>query len=386
MMEFNRKNIRTLLFLITFTVILLAAAMNIGAVWQAVLKVVGFLSFFLIGLSIAFILNTLMAQIEGRLLAPLDRRYKRLWPKLRRPVAMLLTLLAVLGILFLVVFLVIPELVRAVATLVEQFPVAYQSVTAWIQEMLTGSESTLDALNLPRLDWQKIGDSILETVRNGAGNLVTGTVNATTSVIGGVTNIVIGLVVAIYILAQKERLAGQVRRVLYAYVPEKRVSRMIEISSMAGRAFGGFISGQFLEAIILGSLCFLGMQILGFPYAPMVAVLVAVLSFIPLIGAFIGFSIGLLLILINEGFTTAIWFAVFFVALQQVEGNLIYPHVVGKRVMLPGLWVMTAVMLGGNIAGIMGILVSVPLASLSYALLREAVNRRNEALPPKVKA
>ncbi len=376
-MDMNRRTIRTILGFIAFGVVMLAAAWNLGAVWAALKFVFSLFSFFIMGLCFAFIFNTPLQVIENKMFAWPNKHWGRLWLRLRRPISLVLTMVFVLGVLFLVVFMVIPEMGRTFVVIGDELPVFYEEITTWLQTMQQESGRSLGSLNLPELDWVKIGDAILDLFRNGAGDIVTNTVAAATTVVSGVTNVVIGIILAVYILWQKERLADQGKRVLYAYLPDKRVDRMLEIGGLASHTFGNFITGQFLEAVILGSLCFLGMRIFNFPFAPMVSVLVGVTACIPLIGAFIGFVIGAFMILVHQGAMTALWFCIFFVSLQQVEGNLIYPYVVGKRMMLPGLWVITATMLGGNLAGILGILISVPLASLLYTLLKEAVNHRN---------
>ncbi len=378
-MDLNRKNVRALLGVIAFAIALLAALLNIGAVMAALRTAVGAVSFFLIGLSFAFIMNTPMRNIETRLFPPLDKRLGKKWHAARRMASVALSALLIAGLLIAVVFMVIPELGRTFGVIGEQLPVFIDDATAWIQGIAQSSGRSLESMNMPQFDWVKIGDTVLGWLGTGGSNIVSNTVTVATSFASSVLNVVIGFVLALYILYQKERLSSQANRVLHAYLPERRVNRLVEIGRLATQIFGNFITGQFLEAVILGMLCFLGMTILRFPFAPMVAVLVGVTAFIPIFGALIGALVGIFLILVNQGALQAFWFLIFFFALQQIEGNLIYPHVVGKRVALPGLWVLTAVTLGGNIAGVLGMLVSVPLCSLLYALLREAVARRNEA-------
>ncbi len=378
-MEFNRRNVRTLLSIITFTILLMGLVWNIGVVMQAAQKGLGFISFFVIGLSLAFLMNTPLRNIESRLFPPLDRRFGARWRSIRRPFAVLLSVLLVIGLLFAAIFLVIPELVNTFKVIGEQFPKFIDGANSLVQDISEKSGRSLESFNMPKLDWVKIGDAVLGWFQTGASSIMEDTMSAATSFASGVFNVMVGFVVALYVLLNKDKLSAQLKRLLYAYLPEKRVDRFLEIGHLANQAFGNFIGGQFLESIILGILCFLGMTILGFPYAPMVAVLVGVMAFIPMFGAFIGCSVGLFLIIVNQGLLQGIWFLVFFLVLQQIEGNLIYPHVVGKKVSLPGLWVLTGVTLFGNIAGIMGMLVSVPLTSLIYTLVKQGVNRRTKA-------
>ncbi len=372
----EKRRLLNILLIVAFGVLLFVAASNLSQVWGAIRFVISLGWFLVLGFSFAFILNTPLRLIER---GPLMRQLPARFQKLKRPLSLALSVLLAIGIVLLAVFLVIPELVNTFVVLGEQVGVFAEDARIWVQGVLEDTGGSLSDLQLPALDWVKIGDTVLDFLTRGAGSLVSDTVTMATSVISGVTNMVLGVIIAIYVLMQKERLSGQVKRVCYAYFPEKTTDRMITIGRMANKTFQSFITGQVLEAIILGCLCFLGMWIFGFAFAPMVSVLVGVLALIPIIGAFIGFAVGAFMILVKQGGLTALWFCVFFICLQQVEGNLIYPHVVGKRVMLPGLWVLSAAMLGGNLAGILGMLVSVPIASLLYALLKENVNRRNEA-------
>jgi len=337
-------------------------------------------SFFMIGLSIALLLNTILSFLETRLLGPLSARLGGRFERLVRPLALFLSALTAISALFAVVFMILPEVARTFVVLGEQAPQFLEGATAWITDMADGYGRSLAEWNMPQLDWVKVGDALLAWLQDAAESLLSGTFIMASSIFSGVFNGVIGFVVAVYILSQKERLSGQARRALYAYLPAKRVDRLLEIGRLAQRIFCSFISGQFLEAMILGGLCFLGMRVLSFPFAPTISVLVGVMAFLPIFGGLVGSVIGSFMILVNRGGIEALGFLLFLFALQQIEGNLIYPHVVGKRVALPGLWVLTAVTLGGNAMGIPGMLVSVPIASLLYALLREAVKGRTRAV------
>ena len=378
-MEFNRKNVRILLGIIAFAVLLFVGLWHLDAVLGVLGFLLGVMTFFIIGLCVAFILNTPMMRIETKLFAPLNRRLGKRWLRIRRPLAVFITLLLVLALLFFAVFLVIPEIGRTFAVLADEIPGFLADANVWLNSLTQEQGGWIEAIRLTEIDWNELAQSAVDLLRNGAGNFLTGTVSAASSIVSSVVSFVVGVILAVYILASKERLGGQVRRVLYAYLPERRVDRVLQVGHMASKTFASFITGQVLEAMILGVLCFIGMSIFGFRFAPAVSLLVGVTAFIPIFGAFIGWFIGAFMILVNQGWMTAVWFSLFFIVLQQIEGNLIYPHVVGKSVMLPGLWVLVAVTIGGNLAGILGMLISVPLASLLYALLREAVDRRNAA-------
>lgn len=377
-MEWNKRQIKSVMGIIAFAIILMAAVWNIGAILNAMQTVLSIVSFFVIGLCIAYLMNAPMQLIEKRLLPCFDRFGGRLWVRLRRPLSVILTIFIVLLVLFLVIFQIIPELGKTFTLLGEQFPIFIEGLNEWLAGLAEQSGRSLDLMNMPRFDWVKIGDAALGLFQDSIGGFVQNTMLAATSLITSIINVIIGIIIAIYVLLQKEKLASQLKHLLYAYLPEAKVGRAIEVANTANLIFRNFISGQFLEAMILGGLCLLGMRLLQFPFATAVAALVSVTAFIPIIGGFIGLIIGAFMILVNQGIGRALAFALFFFVLQQAEGGLVYPHVVGKRVMLPGLWVLTAVTLGGNIAGILGMLISVPLSSLLYTLLREAIHKKNK--------
>lgn len=376
-MERGPGSLRRTLGIIAFAVALFVGLWHLDVVLGVLGKALGMLSFFVIGLCIAFLLNAPMRVIEARLFAPLDRRLGKRWQRVKRPLAVVLTVLFVIAIVLLVIFMVIPELVDTISVLVSAFPVFLEGANAWLASLGVVGEDILAFIEQQNIDWQAVGQSLLGMLRTGTTSLVTGTFSAASSLVSAIVSGAIGFIVALYVLFAKERLAGQARRVLYAALPERRADRLLEIGATANRVFSAFITGQFFESIILGTLCFLGMTIFRFPFAPMIGVLVGVTAFIPYFGAFIGCFIGAFMILVHQGVLRTLWFVLFFVILQQIEGDFIYPHVVGKSVMLPGLWVLTAVTLGGNLAGILGMLISVPASALLYALLREAVDRRN---------
>lgn len=206
--------------------------------------------------------------------------------------------------------------------------------------------------------------------------MVSSTVTVASTIIGGVVNLFVALVFSFYILSQKEKLGSQFRRILHAYFPQKVYDKVLEVTSLAGRNFSSFITGQCMEAVILGTMFVITMALFGFPYAVMVGVLIAFTALIPIVGAFIGCFVGAFLIMVDDP-VKAIWFLVLFIVLQQIEGNLIYPHVVGNSVGLPSIWVLAAVTIGGSLMGVVGMLIFIPILSTVYALLREDVNERN---------
>ena len=214
-------------------------------------------------------------------------------------------------------------------------------------------------------------------LKNGAMGMLTSTVSVASGIISGIVNAVISLIFALYILSQKEKLENQGRRIILAFLPEKAAGKLQEVFALLYKNFSCFITGQCTEAVILGLMFVIAMSIFRMPYALMVGVLIAFTALIPIVGAFIGCSVGAFLILIDNPLQ-ALWFVILFLTLQQIEGNLIYPKVVGSSVGLPSRWVLMAVSLGGSLFGIAGMLVFIPITSTGYTLFRESVNSRNE--------
>ena len=341
--------------------------------------ILGILSPILIGLILAFVLNLL--------LSPLERLWDKLFlkensrpivKKLRRPICLLLSFLIVLGIIFAVCFVVIPKLgstvvdmVNTISAYVKTLDVRYDDLRATLEQY---------AITLPEIDLGKndLLTKITDLLAKGGSALLNTTISVTTSVLSAVVNLLMGVVFSVYILAQKETLGRQIKRLLYAVFPEKRVTPLLAFLSRVSRTFSQFITGQTIEAVILGTLVLLGMLILRLPFAPVIAVLVGVTALIPILGSWIGAIVGALLIL-PSAFMQAIWFVVFLIVLQQIEGNLIYPHVVGKSVGLPGIWVFFAVIVGSGLGGIVGMLLGVPVCAVIYDEVRRAMRKRESA-------
>ena len=369
-MEWNKQNIRSLLLVICGGVAFYVALQNLGAVVLGLRWLMGILSPFLLGGTIAFILNVPMRAIE-RQLFPRKRR----GGKLRRPLALVLTLLAVIGVLTLAVCVIGPGVGDASRSVVEQIPTAMER----LEEQLTLLETYLPQLEAfivdLNVDWTALSQKMIALAKGWGGNLISTGGGLIGGVVSGVSTFVIGLIFSFYLLMQKEKLARQGRQVLYALLPERKADHALDILRLASRTFSSFLSGQCLEAVILGTLFVIAMTIFRMPYALLVGVLIALTALIPIVGAFIGCAVGAILIAITNPWK-ALMFIVLFLVLQQIEGNLIYPHVVGSSVGLPSIWVLAAVTLGGNLMGIVGMLFFIPLCSVLYALFRGYVQKR----------
>ncbi len=377
-MGYDKTKLKQIRGILVLAAILILALIHGDKIWGSIVLGLRILSPFIIGGVIAFVLNLPMNMIEGKMLAKWNGKIGK---KLKRPVSMTLSLIFVLAIIVLVLIAVVPQLVNALAMLGTQIPAFIEDIVDGLVKL--GKEypqlqEEVAKLEETEIDWVTLGNNLLTFLKSGLGNVVTSTFSFATNLIGGIANGVISLIFALYILSQKEKLANQGRRVMTAYLPEKMCKSTEHVLSLLYRNFSKFITGQCLEAVILGTMFVIVMSLFRMPYAVMIGVLVAFTALIPIVGGFIGCAIGAFLILI-ESPMQALIFVILFLVIQQLEGNLIYPKVVGNSVGLPSLWVLMAVSVGGSLFGIAGMLAFIPLVSTLYALIRENVNARNNA-------
>lgn len=374
-MELDRKTIKKILLIITFGIVLFLGLQNISAVASVLSAGLRLLMPLIIGFCVAFILNVLLRVIEERAFAPLNRKNPPLWNRVRRTLSIVLTLGVIIGMLFILVFMIVPELKRAFMLLLDNLPRYSEQVKAWITQAAAILKVDASTLTNLEIDWEKLSATVLDYLKRDSGKLVNTTVGITTSIFSAIFNFILGVVFSVYILMQKEKLGSQATRMLYAFLPEKWADEALHIAALSNKMFSRFVTGQCTEAVIIGMLCFIGMVIFRMPYAPMISVLVGFTSLIPIFGAFIGTAIGAFLILMDSPMQ-AFWFVIFIIILQQMEGDVIYPRVVGSSVGLPSLWVLLAVTIGGSVWGVLGMLVSVPVCSVLYCLMREIVGAR----------
>ena len=369
-MEWNRQTVKSLLLVVCGGVAFYCGLQHLGVVAGAVAWLLGILSPFVLGGGIAFVLNVPMRAIE-RHLFPNRRRLTRL----RRPLALVLTLVALTGVLTLAFCVIGPGIKDAVVSIAAQVPDAFDR----LYQRLLGLEQYLpqikDLVGDLAIDWKSLSQKALSLAQSWGGSLISSGGGLMVGVVSGVSTFVIGLIFSFYILLQKEKLARQGRQVLYGLLPLKQADRALEVLRLAERTFSNFLSGQCVEACILGTLFVIAMTIFRMPYALLVGVLIALTALIPIVGAFIGCAVGALLIAITDPWK-ALAFIILFLVLQQIEGNLIYPHVVGSSVGLPSIWVLAAVTLGGKLMGVGGMLFFIPLCSVLYALFRDFVKGR----------
>lgn len=326
-----------------------------------------------IGLAIAYVLNILMSFYERHYFS--SRSEKKIIQKSRRPVCMVAAFLTLCLIFLLVICLVIPELVSCVQLLAAEIPPAIDKLfsNGWIQEVFP--ENFIEKYE--NVDWASLMEKALQLLRSGIGSATGAVVNVVSSAVSIIVTVFISIIFAIYMLSGRDDLQRQAKKLVKHYLPEKWERRIGHWLSVLNDCFHRYIVGQCTEAVILGVLCIVGMLICQFPYAAMIGTLIGFTALIPVAGAYIGAGVGAIMIL-TQSPIKAVLFLVFIVVLQQLEGNLIYPRVVGKSIGLPAIWVLAAVTIGGSLMGIMGMLIGVPLAAALYRLIREDVNRTEE--------
>ena len=379
-MKLDRKNVRTILLIIAFAVLLYTAAQNLASVYGAVRAVWRVFGVVITGLAMAFVLNVPLKLFENRVFYGMSEDRRPLVRKLRRPVSLVFALVVSLALIGIRLAVVLPQLTATVAEVAARLPEYISSAVNWLNDFLAGFGIEIESLKNFTVDWEKVFSELTTYLKEGSANVdgssVVDTVTGVgTSVVSTVMNTFLGLVVAVYILAQKERIGRFTRRCIDAFLPQKAASGLARIASMASETFSNFVAGQLADSCILGILCYICMRIFRFPYPEVISVVIGVTSLVPMVGSFIGEVIGALLILIVSPLK-ALLFVVMVLAIQQVDGAFIYPRIVGRSVGLPGVAVFCAVIVGGNVAGVIGAMIGVPVCALIYALLREAVDAR----------
>ncbi|MBQ2775672.1 MAG: AI-2E family transporter [Clostridia bacterium] len=374
-MELNKKNVKKILLIASFCIALFLALSNITVVWSAVKKIGSFFTPFVLGGFIALISNVLLVPVEYRLFSKSNSKISQ---RLRRPVSLLMSSLIVVLLIVLIVFIVAPEIKKTVELIIENFPSWWDKAYAAVISFLDKYDISAQRLRELNIDWTKIYSHLESFIKDGSSNILNTTVNITASIFTSIFNFVLGIIFSYYALAQKEKLAVQAKKILYAVFDEKKVQSILEVGEVSSRVFSNFIRGQVTEAFVIAILCCIGMLIFRMPYAFMISVLIGVTALIPVFGAFIGTAVGALLIVMVDPMK-AFWFIVFIVILQQLEGNLIYPKVVGSSVGLPGIWVLVAATVGASAGGILGLFLAIPISAAAYCLIARYVSRRLEA-------
>lgn len=371
-MELNQENIRKIKEIILFTAVIIVCLWKYETVLDILFFLLNILTPFILGGAIAFVLNVPMNFVQRHLFKEERIRNRKVSQKLARPVSMVLVLIAVFGIVAIVMFILIPQLGETFANLGRSIQAFIPQLQEWTARLFNDNKEIMDTVNNLEFDWNKIMDTGINFFKSGAGSVVDSTITAAKSIVSGLTTFFIAFVFAIYILLQKEKLGVQAKKVLFAFVRRGRAEATVEVLSLTYNTFSSFLTGQCVEAVILGSMFAVSMTILKLPYALLVGMLIAFTALIPIFGAFIGCGVGAFLIFMVDPMKALI-FVVLFLVLQQIEGNLIYPHVVGNSVGLPSIWVLAAVSIGGSLMGVVGMLIFIPIVSVVYALFREIV-------------
>lgn len=369
-MRMNREMKKHILEIVAFAIILYCAIMHLDLVWRFLCSLLSLFLPFILGGSIAFIINVPMKQIEKYVF-----RKNQKGQKAKRILSYIITLLIVLGVLTLAMVVIIPELTRTVKMLASQVPAAMTAAQEWYQDNQDKLPSVAAFIEESELDIASISAKATEFLQSAATGVLSSGFHLIGSVVSGIVSFLIGIVFSVYVLIQKEKLSCQTRKILYALLPEKKADRVISIGKLANQVFSGFLSGQCLEACILGAMFVIILGIFRIPYAMLIGVVIALTALIPIVGAFIGCVVGIFLIIMVDP-VKAVWFLILFLVIQQIEGNLIYPRVVGGSIGLPSMWVLVAVSVGGSLFGISGILLFIPLCSVCYALFRDFIHGR----------
>jgi len=363
------KTRKDIIIIISYIALVIFALVNFSKIIAFLGKVISIFSPFLLGIILAFVLNVLNNFIEKKIFGKI--KPSKIWNKIKRPLCITLSLILVFLTIFFVMNLLIPQLKNSASLFTDTLP-AYKEDIIGILNKFDIDESTVNKVG-EYLD--NFGKVITDYIKGNSKDVITVTTEVATSVVNIISKGIITLVFAIYMIAQKETLSRQINKVMKAYLKPKTINKINTVGTLANKTFSNFVTGQCLEALIFGSLVFVGMLIFRFPYASTIGVLLGFTALIPIFGAFIGTAIGFILIMMVSP-VKAILFVVFIIVLQQIEGNLIYPRVVGKSIGLPGMWVLLSVTVGGSIGGILGMLIATPLCSLLYALFTKMVNDR----------
>lgn len=363
-------------FALAGSVVLLAVALtHLADIGDAISWIFSVLSPIIVGLCLAFVLNVIMSVIEKRLLFKLDTSKKKALRKLKRPLAIILTLIIAIGFVTGIVAIVYPTLRESVELIIKELPGFMTTFSQSITDLLVKHNIKFDFIEEGSINWTLITDKIVSWIKNNTNNIVNITTGVAGNVFGVIFDFILSFILAIYVLAGKEKIRDFCHNLMKAVLSSNVVLKIERIAGMTYDSFARFITGQLTEAIILGVLCAIGMIILRIPMAPVVSVIIGVTALIPIFGAWIGGGLGMFFILIVDP-VKSIVFIIYLLILQQIETNIIYPKVVGESIGLPGLLVLVAVTIGGEVAGIAGLLFSVPITSVIYTLLTEFIKKK----------
>ena len=364
----TKKNILFIFSLACLVVVLAVSLTHLNEVGVFLTWIGGIFSPIIVGLCLAFVLNVIMSAIEKYLLFWIDRFKKPFWKTIKRAIGIILTFIVAAGLIYLVALVIAPSVGEFIDIAVKELPVLFEKGYTWLMEFLAENDIKIEFIDEGKIKWNELVNKVIEWLNLSTDNVI----SVTTGIFSTIFDLVLSIILSIYVLASKERIGKFCHRLMKAILPSKNVKWIEKVSKLTYTSFASFITGQFTEAIILGLLCFLGMLIFRFPLASVVSVVIGLTALIPIFGAWIGGAVGTLFILMYDPIK-AFFFLIFLVVLQQLETNIIYPKVVGDSIGLPGLIVLACVTVGGGVGGVPGLLMSVPLTSVVYTLIKEFV-------------
>ncbi len=376
-MNLDKKNMIKILGIVTFAIVLFSCVMNVSQVGVAVEAVTAFLMPFAVGVAIAFFINVPMRFIETKIF----KKWTKL-PKLKRAISLVLGILFLIILIGVVLLVIIPQMITTISEI--DFEGYINKIIAFVEKTLVDYPWIIEEFNNFLVDFDQEIQKFIQSALTWLSTGLTSVIDVAGNMIGGIVSGFIGFFFAIYLLVDKENLSRQAKMAIYSVTSEEKADKIIKIARLSDKSFSNFISGQCLEAIILGILFAIAMKIFGMPYVSLISVLIGFTALIPVVGGFIGCLIGAFLILMQDPMQ-AVWFIVMFIVIQQLEGNLIYPRVVGNSVGLPPIWVLALVTIGGNLMGIFGIIIMIPIGSVVYALFREFVYKKIGTKSDRVK-
>ena len=379
-MELNSKTIKKILIIILLGSVAFTAVQNYDRLFGFMRHIFGIFSPVITALCIAFVLNVLLTALETKAFGFMDRSKKSFVRRAKRPLCLVLTYLLAFGLIVLIIAFIIPDIANTFIYLSERLPSFMTEARVWIEDTLERFNLSQNLIPNIKIDWTAVASGIKDYALSYSETIFGSAVNFTTSFASGIYNLVFSIMISVYILACKERIGRFMTRLIDAFAPKKAAEAVYHISSTTYQYFSRFIGGQLTESVILGTLFYIGMTIFRFPNAAVISIFICVTSLVPIVGATVGVVVGFFLILITSPIK-AILFIVFFIVIQQIEGSLVYPRVVGKSVGLPGVIVVCAVLVGGNIGGILGALIGVPVSAVLFVLIKEAIEKRT----PKIK-
>ena len=375
-MELNKANTKKIILILLVAITFCIGLINISSVWAFIAKFISIITPIIIGLCIAFLLDPLTTTIEKRMLGFLSKRFPKKGKSAARGLSIFMSLILVSGVIALLIILVIPSVNSAFTTIFNDLPAQITTLVGKINDILAKFDVAFRIPLGQTSDWKELITTAQNLLKSAFESGTLSDIASTAlSVLGALTSFVLGLILSLYVLMQKEKLGRFTSRLIRAYSKEKTSARIFKVANLTKLSFRHFVTGQLTEAVILGTLCLIGMLIFHFPYPTATSAVVGVMALVPVFGSWIGATLGALLCL-SRSFPTALLFILFFIILQQIEGNLIYPRVVGKSVGLPGILVFISVLLGASLGGILGIILSVPICSILFVLIKEAVEKR----------